>query len=219
MCFAKHTEVNFLGKLSVCQALKICTMCSKTVHYPSLNDKEKHVCGYTRCKICNKMTPSSHLCYMQITKPKAGRERKDYLFIFFDLETRQDRDQEKRTQFYVHTPNLCVAQQVCCFCINDVDVSNDCATCGQREHVFRDNVIQKFIDYILSKSAYRQVIILSHYGSGFDNQFIFKHLVEVRGYRVKPTVILRGTKIITMNFMNLKFLDSFNYSAKVLWIS
>ena len=42
-------------------------------------------------------------------------------------------------------------------------------------------------------------------------QFIVKHLVERREYRDKPKLILNGTKIITMMFTNLKFLDSYNY--------
>ena len=42
-------------------------------------------------------------------------------------------------------------------------------------------------------------------------QFIFKHFVEKKTYRVKPSAIMRGTRIIQMNFTNLKFLDSFNY--------
>ena len=80
-----------------------------------------------------------------------------------------------------------------------------------RQFVFSDKPVDEFVDYLLAKENYGRVIVISHFGSGFDNQFIFKRLVDLKKYRIKPSVILRGTKIIVMTFGNLKFVDSYNY--------
>ena len=139
-----------------------------------------------------------HAWYKIDTPKKDG-----FLFVFFDFET--------HVETTVHEPNLCVAQQICNLCINNDDMSETCDGCGEREFIFKTEPIREFVDFLLAKEAYKKVIVLSHYGSGFDNQFIFKHLVELKRYRIKPSVIMRGTKIILMNFGNLKFVDSFNY--------
>ena len=130
------------------------------------------------------------------------------LFVFYDLETRLDPKTDACTS---HVPNLCVAQQACRACIDREDAAEDCPSCGQREFVFAEDPIAEFVAYLLSESKYRRVVAIAHYGGGFEALFIFKHLVELASYRVKPTVITKGSKIIGMNFCNVRFLDSFNY--------
>ena len=36
----------------------------------------------------------------------------------------------------IHEPNLCVAQQVCKFCLDQDENTNWCEKCGLRKHVF-----------------------------------------------------------------------------------
>lgn len=52
---------------------------------------------------------------------------------------------------------------------------------------------------------------MSYFGSAFDNQFLFKKLMEITTYREKPKIVLNGSKIVLMTFLNIKFIDTFNY--------
>lgn len=209
VCFANHKKIirHISNKFSVCDAIKICPTCLKMIR---ISDKHAYVhkCGYTFCQICYCKKPTNHLCYMRPVKNDTVSSD-NTLIIFFDLETRLCND--RPTGYSIHEPNLCVAQQVCPACTDLDPISLDCASCGKREYVFKNSPVSEFVDYLLSKSAYRHVVVLSHYGSGFDLQFIFKYIVEMKKYRTKPKVVMRGTKIIIMNFVNLKFVDSFNY--------
>ena len=164
------------------------------------------------------------MLYAAHKKNKNKSSHMDTLFVFFDLETKlcssgspipgvaQFENVENDANFSVHVPNMCVAQQACFLCTDHDDLSQDCAYCGQREFVFADEPIREFMDFLLlDRPKFKSIVVLSHYGSAFDMQFVFKYLVEMKKYRVKPSVIMRGSKIITMKFLHLKFLDSFNY--------
>ena len=61
------------------------------------------------------------------------------------------------------------------------------------------------------RRRFRKIICVAHNGSGFHSQFILKFLVEELGERVKPSIIMNGSKIILMEYLNLKFIDSLNY--------
>lgn len=226
-CFKNHVEVGMVFKKhSTCQAVKTCRHCLKTVRFDGDVEEaaKRHICGYVPCKICYKLQPSGHLCYMQPIKRKNKLSDSDTLFVFFDLETQlrspelsvpdvsQFEQVEIPTNSSVHVPNLCVAQQACHVCSDRDNLSEDCANCGRREFVFQDEPIREFLDFLLTdRPKFKKIVVISHYGSAFDMQFVFKYLVEMKKYRVKPTVIMRGSKIITMKFLHLKFLDSFNY--------
>lgn len=84
---------------SVCSQIKRCTECLKVVKLG-----HEHVCGEIFCKICNQYTPPNHYCYMQVDKRVPKTE--DLLFIFYDLETRQNaakRNQRTYTQLVCFT--------------------------------------------------------------------------------------------------------------------
>ena len=87
-----------------------------------------------------------------------------------------------------------------------------CTYCGVREYVFDRGPVKQFIDLVFSKrKTFKHIICIAHNAQGFDSQFIPKYIVERGDTRVKPSVILNGTKIILMEIMNVKFLDSLNY--------
>lgn len=82
----------------------------------------------------------------------------------------------------------------------------------KKEHIFHGNdVTEKCVQFLLSKEEFNKVVVMSHYGSAFDNQFISKHLEKMPTYREKPKIVLNGTKIVLMTFLNMKFIDQFNY--------
>lgn len=45
-----------------------------------------------------------------------------------------------------HEPDLCVAHQVCDYCIDDDEILNNCNFCGVREYVFKINPRKKLVD-------------------------------------------------------------------------
>ena len=64
---------------------------------------------------------------------------------------------------------------------------------------------------LAKRKKFKHIICIAHNAQGFDSQFILKYIVETGDTRVKPSVILNDTKIILMEIMNVKFLDSLNY--------
>ena len=92
-----------------------------------------------------------------------------------------------------------------------------CTYCGVREYVFDRDPVKQFIDLVFTKrKTFKHIICIAHNAHGFDSQIILKYIVERGDSRVKPSVILNGTKIILMEIMNVKFLDSLNYLHKPL---
>ena len=72
--------------------------------------------------------------------------------------------------------------------------------------------MKQLVDLALAFSrSFKQVICIAHNGQSYDTQFLFKYLTENHAERVKPQVILNGSKIILMQYLNIKFLDSLLY--------
>jgi hypothetical protein len=99
-----------------------------------------HHCGEVYCKSCCDFKDLNHKCYMRpdIKKPKD----RDFLFIFFDLETRQDESLLSDQDCKLHRVNLCVSQQYCYQCINGM-------ACQNRTRVFKSDPVTQFMEYIL----------------------------------------------------------------------
>lgn len=212
-CFRKHlTPGSYNKNSSVCQKVQMCKKCYMNVIIQG-GKKGKHVCGVSYCNVCRKNRTFGHFCFMPpIVENLRFSDARDFLFVFFDFETIQSKSFETNEDVKLHEPNLCVAQQVCRNCLDQSEISEDCNFCGEREHIFYgEDVTERFIEYLLNKKEFKKVVVLSHYGGGFDCQFILKYLVEMRAYRIKPKIILTGSKIVLMTFENLKFLDTFNY--------
>lgn len=120
-CFDNHKVNGSYGKTTVCATVKRCSECLKTV-----NGYREHSCGEVFCKICNKHQPSSHYCFMQCDNEQPRLE--GILYIFYDLETRQEKQFENGS--LLHEPNLCCFKQCCDECIN---TNNEiCVKCGVR---------------------------------------------------------------------------------------
>ncbi|XP_051172370.1 uncharacterized protein LOC127288773 [Leptopilina boulardi] len=60
------------------------------------------------------------------------------IFIFYDFEAQQDKSMKTDSSINIHKVNLCVAQQVCSWCIDEPDITKPCNQCGLvREFVFK----------------------------------------------------------------------------------
>ena len=211
MCYENHLQRgSFNSVSSVCGRIKICQICCKTIR---LNDKRKHVCGVSFCGTCNIHLPTNHLCYVQPVKTAAEERQPNFIFLFYDFETQHMveilGDEEKK----IHIPNLCVVQQLCTFCIEVDDISVNCDYCGVREYIFKNNPIKQFVELPFEpRQQFIKVICIAHNSQRFDAQFVFKYIVEkYENEQCTPSVIMNGSKIILLEILHAKFIDSLNY--------
>ncbi|XP_054266921.1 uncharacterized protein LOC128989088 [Macrosteles quadrilineatus] len=155
-------------------------------------------------KIVVSFEDPNHKCYMKpdTRKPKS----KDFLFIFFDLETRQDESLPSNTDAKVHKVNLCVSQQFCYQCIE----AKFCMACKNRTRVFKSEPVTQFMDYVMQvRKNFKDVCVIAHNGQGFDFQFLLKYVLE--DTKFTPKLVMRGTKVILMEIDNVRFVDSLSY--------
>lgn len=137
---------------------------------------------------------------------KTSNER-GFLFIFFDLETRQDEALSEDPDVSVHKVNLCVSKHYCLKCINNEDY---CDICNERTHIFRSDPIVKFMAYIMEvRKQLKSVCVIAHNGRGFDFQFLVKYILE--NTKLTPNLITRGTKVLLMQIDNVRLIDSLRY--------
>lgn len=204
-CYDNHKKARSLGKSTVCAEITRCETCYKVI-----NGGRQHTCGEIYCKICNTHAIQDHLCYMQ---PDTGKPKTtDILFVFYDLETRQEKLTEDGA--HLHEPNLCVFKQCCDVCLNTEE--KICGKCGPRLQVVKGtDSVSSFVHLLLElRKKFKQVVVLAHNGQAFDHQFCLNYILTKTD--LKAELIMRGTKIISMVVGNVKFLDSLNYFPMAL---
>ncbi|XP_054272648.1 uncharacterized protein LOC128992928 [Macrosteles quadrilineatus] len=194
-CFIAH-------EIDKCKNVKKCLDCGKLVWIKYRS--KPHKCGEVYCKPCSSFEDPNHKCYMKpdTRKPKS----KDFLFIFFDLETRQDESLPSDSDAKVHKVNLCVSQQFCHECVD----GKCCTTCENRTRVFKSNPVYQFMNYVMQvRKTFKDVCVIAHNGQGFDFQFLLKYVLE--DTKFTPKLVMRGTKVILMEIDNVRFIDSLSY--------
>ena len=161
--------------------------------------------GQKQCKICKRQVDEDHKCLVQV-KPRNINDVKDrrkplQLYIYFDFECTQKKG--------IHVPNLCVAQLVCQHCdhLPVYEPFKRCESLGPRRHIFRGpQTLKEFMDWLVRTTPHPQgqasclvhkdAIVIAHYFKGYDGQFILNYLVHT--WCITPTVIMNGTKILSM---------------------
>ena len=72
------------------------------------------------------------------------------------------------------------AQQMCSKCQAVDDMGTDCEQCGKRTHVFWENKVGKFIDYLqLSRPFPDKIYVISHNSRGYDAQFLLRRFFGI----------------------------------------
>ncbi len=194
---------------SVCNVLKICRECLRMY---KTTDKKNHICGISFCMNCRQTRPTTHQCFIAPLKGKNQNKKVDgsqLAFVFYDFETQQHTQLHDENSTRIHEPNLCVAQRVCMSCIEIPNIDIDCVACGKREFVFSDNPVGELVKLALS-GKFKKTVCIAHNARGFDAQFILRYLIEEEKTQM-PSLIMNGTKIISMKIGNVIFLDSLNY--------
>ena len=76
--------------------------------------------------------------------------------------------------------------------VNELNI--DCEQCGKRTHVFLEDLVDKFIDYIrLSRKFADKVYVIFHNSRRYNAQFLLRRFLELR--RV-PQLIMDATKFL-----------------------
>ena len=181
-CYDRHKEC-VDGARSVCQGIKKCEKCGKSVEVRNLNPKN-HICG-KKCSTCGVVLDekSEHRCYIQ--KTEQSEESQYNQLLFFDLECKQEHG--------VHEANLCIVQNE-----------------KGKEKLFQGrDTIKKFCEWLLTKE-HQDCIVIAHNFQGYDGYFIQNYLNK---NAIKYEVILRGAKILSMTIpmFNIQFVDSLNF--------
>ena len=181
-CYDRHKEP-VGGARSVCEGIKKCEKCGKSMEVRQLNSK-KHVCG-KKCSTCGIILDEKeeHKCYIQKTELKEESQYSELLF--FDLECTQEDG--------IHKANLCIAHDE-----------------AGREKLFQGNTtIKDFCEWLFTKE-HKDCIVVAHNFQGYDGYFIQNYLNE---NAIKYEIILRGAKILSMTvpMFNMKFIDSLNF--------
>ena len=135
-----------------------------------------------------------HHCYIINHTDKVDEDFQGY--IFFDFETYECRETHN------HIVNLAMARKVCKNCFDNEDKCNEC----QKPYVFYS--IDEFCEWSLNQ---KNTIQIAHNFKGFDGIFIMRYISKNRKQcQSKPQVILRGTKLISIKFNNIKYIDSYS---------
>jgi hypothetical protein len=113
---------------------------------------------------------------------KAIKLSEKYMYVFFDTECTQDL--EKREGSLEHVRNLICIQQMCSKCVTMDDTNVDGEQCGLRTHVFWQDPVGKFIDYLhTSRSFADKIYVISHNPRGSTHSFFSKDFWNSDGNR------------------------------------
>ncbi|XP_065207231.1 uncharacterized protein LOC135836366 [Planococcus citri] len=209
-CLKNHTLPHYEKGRSVCAVFKYCDICQYQYSTEKLKGKP-HKCEYIHCNNCETYVLHGHLCHVQ-TLSKKDTNRPKNAYVFFDFESRIDDEK--------HIPNYCVIQVQCFKCVDDMDVSQKCAFCGEREFVIKrhegDHLLLDFFRVIqdLLKKKFTKILVFAHNGGGYDFQFIADFMLRMSW---QPELILNGSKIMQIAYKKkVVFRDTLNFFQKPL---
>ena len=138
-----------------------------------------------------------------------GEKISKYLY---DFETQQSQpvvgDEDKK----IHVVNLCIAHKICSICFNERDFSVRCVSCGIRKFIFDREPVHQLVDLIMNFVESSTKLFVSHTMPLGSIRTLYLNLSLINmGNKKKPSLILNGSKIILMEFDNVKFIDSLLY--------
>ena len=189
-CYDRHKNepINGGGR-TVCQVIRKCEKCGKSMDIRHLNPKG-HICG-RKCETCGLILTQEdthHKCYI---KPLEQEEDSSYdHLLFFDFEATQEHG--------IHRPNLCVVH----------DEEREVALFQGKD------TVKDFCQWLLTPE-HKDCIVVAHNFQGYDGYFIKDFLIH---NAIHYEIIYRGAKSLslTIPMFNIKFIDSINFIPMAL---
>ena len=197
-CYDRHKQepINGGGR-TVCQAVRKCPTCHKSMDVRKLNN---HPCVDNKecptCKAVLDPNDPNHKCYMQQEQPK---EEPSYAqLLFFDFECNQERG--------IHEVNLCVVY----------DEEGEVAVFPGKD------AVKDFCKWLFTRE-HDKCIVIAHNFQGYDSYPILKQLNQ---NAIPYDVIYNGAKCVTLTTktkekrklfqIEIKFIDSLNFIPMAL---
>ena len=189
-CYDRHKmePINDGGR-TVCQAIRECEKCGKSMDIRKIRDGG-HICG-RKCRTCGVVITredTEHKCYIQ---PLEQDEDSSYNhMLFFDFEATQEHG--------THQPNLCVVH----------DEEKEVALFQGKD------TVNDFCQWLFTPQ-HKGCIVVAHNFQGYDGYFITDYLVQ---NAIKYEIIYRGAKSLTLKVpdWDIKFIDSINFIPMAL---
>ena len=189
-CYDRHKNepINGGGR-TVCQVIRECEKCGKSMDIRHLNPKG-HICG-RKCETCGLILTredTDHKCYIQ---PLEQEEDSSYNhLLFFDFEATQEHG--------IHNPNLCVVH----------DEEREVA-------LFQGKDTVKDFCHWLFTPEHKGCIVVAHNFQGYDGYFIKDFLIQ---NAIHYEIIYRGAKSLSLKVpgWDIRFIDSINFIPMAL---
>ena len=184
-CYDHHKDepINGGGR-TVCEAVRKCEKCGKTMDVRKLKDGG-HICG-KKCRTCGlilNQEDNDHKCYIQQLEQE---EESSYdQLMFFDFEATQEHG--------THCPNLCVVH----------DEEREVALFQGKD------TLKNFCEWLFTPE-HKRCIVVAHNFQGYDGYFITEFLTD---NAIHYDIIYRGAKSLSLMVptFNIKFIDSINF--------
>ena len=175
-------------KNSVCNTQRVCSECGKA-------KRTAHKCGESECPCCKKMVNLlQHQCFIQTVNLKEEDEKAHPVFIYFDIEARQDTGQ--------HVANLVCAE---------TDQSDE-------QFTFKgDKCLEQFLAFvhgIANQKNVSKTIVVAHNFKGYDGYMVMEELY--RQHATNLEMIVNGAKLLMVELPRVKFIDSMNFFPMAL---
>ena len=189
-CYDRHkTEPINGGGRTVCQVIRVCEKCGKSMDVSKIRDGG-HICG-RKCRTCGVVITredTDHKCYIQPVEQ--GEDSSYNHMLFFDFEATQEHA--------THRPNLCVVH----------DEEKEVALFQGKD------TVKDFCKWLFTPQ-HKGCIVVAHNFQGYDGYFISDYLVQ---NAIKYDIIYRGAKNLSMKVpdWDIKFIDSLNFIPMAL---
>ena len=188
-CYEHHKEPINGGGRTVCETIRECEKCGKSMDIRKIRDGG-HECG-KKCRTCGLILDqedTDHKCYIQ---PLEQEEDSSYNhLLFFDFEATQEHG--------THCPNLCVVH----------DEEREVALFQGKD------TVKDFCQWLFTPQ-HKDCIVVAHNFQGYDGYFIKDFLIQ---NAIPYEIIYRGAKSLSLKVpgWDIRFIDSINFIPMAL---
>lgn len=188
ICYNQHKKKIYGGK-SVCDIFQKCKKCAK-IH----NIKKKCEKYFTQyCNYCQLKISSEHDCYINPDK-KIENFRK---YVIYDIESALEKSSTNDKSIHTaHVPNMVCSRLLCENCLSH-NFTEHCELCEINFFTHKSCIVD-FLNYL---SPFKNITVISHGGSGYDNILLLSSLFRIYANR-NLQILPSGNNVISVEIGN-----------------